>query len=74
MDGVQDNNDECANTPTGVQVDNTGCAIEVDVAPTTSLIATQSGANITSISKQVGNVSIQAIVEDENQDDTHTYI
>jgi beta-glucanase (GH16 family) len=74
MDGVQDSDDLCANTATGVQVDNTGCALEVNIAPTVSLIATQSGANITSASTDAGNVTIQANVVDENQGDEHTYI
>jgi beta-glucanase (GH16 family) len=74
MDGVQDNNDQCTNTPAGVQVDITGCAIEVNVAPNVSLIATQSGVNITSVNTKAGNVSIQATVVDENQADTHTYL
>ena len=73
MDGVQDNNDQCANTPAGVQVDNTGCAVEVNVAPTVSLIATQSGVNITSVNTDAGSVTIQATVVDENQADTHTF-
>jgi beta-glucanase (GH16 family) len=74
MDGVQDSNDQCANTPAGVVVDNTGCAIEINTAPTVSLIATQGGANITSVKADAGSVTIQATVVDENQGDTHTYI
>jgi beta-glucanase (GH16 family) len=73
-DGIQDNNDQCANTAAGIQVDNTGCAIEVNVAPTVSLIATQGGANITSASTDAGSVTVQASVVDENQGDEHTYI
>ena len=38
MDGVQDNNDQCANTSAGVEVDSTGCAVEVNVAPNVSLL------------------------------------
>ena len=34
MDGIQDNDDKCANTPAGIAVDNTGCALEVNIAPT----------------------------------------
>lgn len=74
MDGVQDNNDQCATTPKGVQVDSTGCAVEVNIAPTISLTATQAGANVTNISQDAGTVTIQATVVDENQGDNHTYI
>jgi beta-glucanase (GH16 family) len=74
MDGVQDNNDQCANTPTGVQVDNTGCALEVNIAPTVSLVVTQAGVNITSVNTDAGSVTIQSTVVDENQGDSHTYL
>jgi beta-glucanase (GH16 family) len=72
-DGVLDADDLCANTAVGVQVDNTGCAIEVNVAPTVTLTATQAGANITRVITDAGNVVIQATVVDDNQADTHTY-
>ena len=73
-DGVQDSNDQCPNTSSNVQVDNTGCAIEVNVAPIVSLTATQGGVSITTINPDAGNVTIQAFVVDDNQSDTHTYI
>jgi beta-glucanase (GH16 family) len=74
MDGVEDNSDQCADTPAGVQVDNTGCAIEINVAPTVSLLVTQGGVSVTSVSTDAGVVTIQASVLDDNQGDTHTYI
>ena len=74
MDGVEDNSDQCADTPAGVQVDSTGCDIEINVAPTVSLLATQGGVSVTSVSTDAGIVTIQAIVSDDNQGDTHTYI
>jgi beta-glucanase (GH16 family) len=73
-DGVEDNTDQCANTPTDVQVDNTGCAIKVNVAPTVSLIASQGGIMVSSINADAGTVNIQATVIDDNQGDEHTYI
>jgi beta-glucanase (GH16 family) len=74
MDGVQDNDDQCANTPTGVEVDAAGCALELNIAPTVSLIATQGGDAITSVNTDAGSVIIEANVVDENQDDEHTYV
>ncbi|PKG98794.1 glycoside hydrolase [Paraglaciecola sp. MB-3u-78] len=74
MDGVQDNDDQCANTPTGVEVDAAGCALEVNIAPTVSLIATQGGVTITSVITDAGSVTIEANVVDENQGDEHTYV
>jgi beta-glucanase (GH16 family) len=74
MDGVQDNDDQCANTPTGAEVDAAGCALEVNIAPTVSLIATQGGATITSVNTDAGSVIIEANVVDENQGDEHTYL
>jgi beta-glucanase (GH16 family) len=73
-DGVEDNTDQCANTPTDVQVDNTGCAIKVNVAPTVSLIASQGGIMVSSINADAGTVNIQATVIDDNQGDEHTYV
>lgn len=72
-DGVPDANDLCANTASGVQVDSTGCAIEINVAPTVSLTATQGGVTITSVATDAGSVVIQTTVVDDNQTDTHTY-
>lgn len=74
MDGVEDNSDQCADTPAGVQVDNTGCAIEINVAPAVSLLVTQGGVSVSSVSTDAGMVTIQASVLDDNQGDTHTYI
>jgi hypothetical protein len=74
MDGVQDNDDQCANTPTGAEVDAAGCALEVNIAPTVSLIATQGGVTITSVNTDAGSVTIEANVVDENQGDEHTYV
>jgi beta-glucanase (GH16 family) len=74
MDGVQDNDDQCANTPTGVEVDAAGCALELNIAPTVSLIATQGGDAITSVNTDAGSVIIEANVVDENQGDEHTYV
>jgi beta-glucanase (GH16 family) len=74
MDGVQDNDDQCANTPTGVEVDAAGCALELNIAPTVSLIATQGGDAITSVNTDAGSVIIEANVVDENQGDEHNYV
>jgi beta-glucanase (GH16 family) len=74
MDGVQDNDEQCANTPAGVEVDAAGCALEVNIAPTVSLIATQGGVTITSVNTHAGSVTIEANVVDENQGDEHTYV
>lgn len=74
MDGVNDDTDQCANTPTTAQVNNIGCALEVNIAPTVSLTATQEGINITSANADAGKITIQANVVDNNQSDEHTYI
>jgi beta-glucanase (GH16 family) len=74
MDGVQDNDDQCANTPTGAKVDAAGCALEVNIAPSVSLIATQGGLTITSVNTDAGSVIIEANVVDENQGDEHNYV
>jgi beta-glucanase (GH16 family) len=74
MDGVKDNMDQCADTPAGVQVDNIGCAIEVNVAPTVTLTAAQAGKNITNIRAGAGTVTIQTTAMDNNAGDKHTYI
>ena len=74
LDGIQDSDDQCANTPAGTEVDNTGCATEVNIAPTVSLITTQGGLVITSVNTNAGNVTIEANVVDGNQGDDHTYI
>jgi beta-glucanase (GH16 family) len=74
LDGIQDSDDLCVNTPSGIEVDNTGCATEVNIAPTVSLITTQGGVGITSVNTNAGNVTIEANVVDGNQGDEHTYI
>jgi hypothetical protein len=74
MDCVQDNDDQCANTPTGAEVDAAGCALEVNIAPTVSLIATQGWVTMTSVNTDAGSVTIEANVVDENQGDEHTYV
>jgi hypothetical protein len=74
MDCVQDNDNQCANTPTGAEVDAAGCALEVNIAPTVSLIATQGWVTMTSVNTDAGSVTIEANVVDENQGDEHTYV
>ena len=74
MDGIQDNDDQCANTPAGIAVDNTGCALEVNIAPTVSLIVTQGGVTISSVNTSAGRVTIEANIVDANQGDEHTYV
>jgi len=72
-DGVPDASDQCPNTAPDVQVDSIGCAIEINVAPTASLTASQGGVTVTSVSTAAGSVIVRATVMDDNQADTHTY-
>lgn len=71
-DGVNDNLDVCPNTPAGTEVDESGCAVVVNVAPSVSLTAYQGSNVIDQIDRNAGIVKVVAEISDENSDDTHT--
>ncbi len=73
-DGVEDGTDLCPETPQGTQVDETGCPVEQNVAPSVSVVATQSSENISRIAIDAGSVTVQAQVSDDNEGDEHTYV
>lgn len=70
-DGINDDIDLCPNTPSGIEVDNDGCPLNVNVAPTVVLSAIQDANAITEINRDGGLVTIVAEVIDTNNQDTH---
>lgn len=71
-DGVEDAMDLCPETPIGDTIDENGCTIqeETNTAPIVSLVASQNGQNNTDISPNNGVVTLTAIVDDANQNDS----
>jgi hypothetical protein len=71
---VNDEVDQCPDTPAQTPVDALGCPVDVNVAPEVSLSATQNAVAVTSLSKTGGPVVISALVTDSNDQDTHTFV
>ena len=71
-DGVNDNIDLCPNTPAGAAVDETGCTLVVNLAPSVSLTAYQDNNVIDQINRNGGSVTVVVEISDENSDDSHT--
>lgn len=74
-DGVVDNLDLCPNSQTAI-VDETGCAIssEANLPPTITLSTTQNGSVVETVFVDNGVVTVEAVVEDANAEDTHQFI
>jgi beta-glucanase (GH16 family) len=74
-DGIENNLDNCPNTPSGEIVDENGCVDEVvNLAPEVSLVMTQANVIVSSIDITGGLVEISANATDENTDDILSYI
>jgi beta-glucanase (GH16 family) len=74
-DGIENNLDNCPNTPSGEIVDENGCVDEVvNLAPEVSLSMTQKNMVVSSIDITGGLVEISANATDENTDDILSYI
>ena len=74
-DGIENNLDNCPNTPSGEIVDENGCVDEVvNLAPVVSLVMTQANVIVSSIDITGGLVEISANATDENTDDILSYI
>ncbi|MFT5295210.1 MAG: beta-glucanase (GH16 family) [Colwellia sp.] len=74
-DGIENNIDNCPNTPPGEIVDENGCVDEVvNLAPEVSLVMTQANVIVSSIDITGGLVEISANATDENTDDILSYI
>lgn len=73
-DGVSNEFDLCPNTPTGAIVDSSGCILqnEVNTAPEVNLSISQNGENRSTINPANGTVTITAIINDANQDNSFT--
>jgi beta-glucanase (GH16 family) len=74
-DGIENNLDNCPNTPSGEIVDENGCVEDiVNLAPVVSLVMTQANVTVSSIDITGGLVEISANATDENTDDILSYI
>ena len=74
-DGIENNLDNCPNTPSGETVDENGCVVDaVNLAPEVSLSVTQNNVVVSSIDINAGLVEISANATDENTDDNLSYI
>jgi beta-glucanase (GH16 family) len=74
-DGIENNLDNCPNTPPGEIVDENGCVDEVvNLAPEVSLSMTQNNMVVSLIDITGGLVEISANATDENTDDNLSYI
>jgi beta-glucanase (GH16 family) len=74
-DGIENNLDNCPNTPSGDTVDENGCVEElVNISPVVSLSITQNNVVVSSIDINGGIVKISANATDENVDDILSYV
>lgn len=71
-DGVLNASDLCPETPIGASVDDIGCSSvqEVNVAPSVSLQLQQNNVSVTEVDDSGGPVSINAQVNDANEQDS----
>ncbi len=70
-DGVSNSSDECPNTEPGAIVDSLGCA-STNVAPEVSLVVMQNGEETSDITVTGGEVTVTAVITDQNSEDTHS--
>jgi len=54
-DGVDDDNDECADTPAGTEVDEKGCAVETDTEDTTPTVVDTDGDGVADVNDKCAN-------------------
>jgi len=74
-DGIENNFDNCSDTPSGETVNENGCVEDiVNISPEVSLSMTQNNVVVSSIDITGGLVEISANATDENTDDTLSYI
>ena len=74
-DGIENNLDNCPDTPSGETVNENGCVEDiVNISPEVSLSMTQNNVVVSSIDITGGLVEISANATDENTDDTLSYI